>query len=98
MPSRTIRPTDNHPLLLLYPVFLLLHHNSRETLRVLDVDGLDITVELLLRAFLVVTSPGDADAQPVWDTLDTLLPDLLIQLGVEADVSRTLFHVSSQPP
>jgi hypothetical protein len=61
-----------------------------QTLGVLDVDGLHIAVELLLGALLVVTPPGDADAEPVSNALDTLLPDLLVQLGVEADIGGAL--------
>jgi hypothetical protein len=61
-----------------------------ETLGVLDVDGLDVGVELLLGALLVVTLTGDADAQAEGNTLDAGLPDLLVELGVEADVASAL--------
>ena len=61
-----------------------------ETLGVLHVDGLDVAVELLLGALLVVTAAGDADAETVGNALDTLLPDLLVQLGVEADIGGAL--------
>lgn len=70
---------------------LLLDHNSRETLGVLDVDGLHVAVEPLLGTLLVVSPPGDADPEPVGDALDTLLPDLLVQLGVQADVRGALY-------
>ena len=77
-----------------------------KTLGVLDVDGLDVAVELLLGALLVVTSPGNADAESERNTLDTLLPDLLVQLGVEADIGGTLDAINvsflssnfNQPP
>lgn len=69
---------------------LLLDDNRVQTLGVLDVDGLHVAVELLLGALFVVTPPGDADAEPVANTLDTLLPDLLVQLGVQADVRGAL--------
>jgi len=69
---------------------LLLDDNRLETLGVLDVDGLDVAVQLLLGALLVVTSPRDADAEPEWAALDTLLPDLLVQLGVDPDVGGAL--------
>jgi len=69
---------------------LLLDDNGVQTLGVLDVDGLHVAVELLLGALLVVTPPGDADAEPVRNALDTLFPDLLVQLGVETDVRGTL--------
>jgi len=78
------------PIPLAVPFALLLDNNGRETLGVLDVHGLHVAVELLLGALLVVTSPGDADAHSVWDTLNTLLPDLLVQLGVDADIGGAL--------
>ena len=61
-----------------------------QTLGVLDVDGLDVGVELLLGALLIVTLTADADAEAEWDALDAGLPDLLVQLGVEADVGGAL--------
>lgn len=57
-----------------------------KTLGVLDIDSLDVGVKLLLGAFLVVTLARDAHTQAVWNTLDSRFPDLLVQLGVEADV------------
>lgn len=79
-------PPLNHPK----ENFLLLNDNGLETLGVLDVDGLDVAVQLLLGTLLVVSSAGDADAESVGDALDTLLPDLLVELGVDADVRGTL--------
>lgn len=61
-----------------------------QALGVLNVDGLHVAVELLLGALLVVTSPGDADAESVRNALDALLPDLLVQLGIQADVRGAL--------
>lgn len=61
-----------------------------QTLGVLDVDGLDVGVELLLGALLVVTLTRDANAQAVWDALDAGLPDLLVQLGVKTDIFGAL--------
>jgi hypothetical protein len=69
---------------------LLLNDNGVETLGVLHVDGLDVAVELLLGALLVVTAAGDADTETVGNALDTLLPDLLVELGVDADIGGTL--------
>lgn len=69
---------------------LLLNDNGLHALGVLDVDGLYVAVELLFGTLLVVTSPGDADAKSVRNALDTLLPDLLVQLGVEADIGGAL--------
>lgn len=68
----------------------VLNDGGGETLGVLDVDGLDVGVELLLGALLVVTLAGDADTEAEGDALDTALPDLLVELGVEADVLGAL--------
>lgn len=62
-----------------------------ETLGVLDVDGLDVGVETLLGVLLVVTLTGDADTETEGNTLDTGFPDLLVQLGVDADILGALF-------
>lgn len=61
-----------------------------QALGVLDVDGLDVGVEALLGVLLVVTLAGDADTETEGDTLDTGFPDLLVELGVDADVLGTL--------
>lgn len=61
-----------------------------QTLGVLDVDGLNVGVQTLLGVLLVVTLARDADTQAEGDTLDTGLPDLLVQLGVEANVLGAL--------
>jgi hypothetical protein len=61
-----------------------------ETLGLLDVDGLDVGVQLLLGTLLVVTLAGNADTELEWDALDTGFPDLLVELGVEADVGGAL--------
>ena len=68
----------------------VLNDNSLHTLGVLDVDSLDVAVELLLGTLLVVTLPRDAHAQPEGNALDTGLPHLLVELGVEADVLGAL--------
>lgn len=41
---------------------LLLNDHRHETLGVLDVDGLDVAVKLLLRILLVVSSSANSDA------------------------------------
>ena len=53
-----------------------------QTLGVLDVDSLDIRVQLLLSALLVVTLTRDADTEAEGNALDTGFPDLLVELGV----------------
>lgn len=76
-----------------------LHNRSRlvffnshrlQTFGVLHIDGLNVAVQLLLGTVLVVTLTRDANAKSEWDTLDTALPDLLVELGVETDVLGTL--------
>lgn len=69
----------------------ILNDGGLEALGVLDVDSLDVRVELLLGTLLVITLTADADTESEWDTLDTGFPDLLVQLGVEADVLGALF-------
>lgn len=61
-----------------------------QALRVLNVDSLNVAVELLLGAVLVVSPPGDSDTESVRNTLNTLLPHLLVELGVHADVGSAL--------
>lgn len=61
-----------------------------EALGVLDVDGLDVGVETLGGVLLVVTLAGDADTDTEGNALDTGFPDLLVQLGVDADVLGAL--------
>jgi hypothetical protein len=45
---------------------------------------------LLLCTLLIVTLSRDTDAESEWATLDTSLPDLLVQLGIETNVGCTL--------
>lgn len=61
-----------------------------EALGVLDVDSLDVGVETLLGVLLIVTLAGDADTDTEGNALDTGFPDLLVQLGVDADVLGAL--------
>ena len=63
-----------------------------ETLGALDVDGLNVGVETLLGTLLVVTLAGDADTETEGNTLDTSLPDLLVQGGVNTDILGALFR------
>lgn len=72
----------------------VLDDSGLETLRVLDVHGLDVGVKLLLSALLVVTLTGDADTKTERNTLDAGFPDLLVQLRVEADVVGALYAQS----
>jgi hypothetical protein len=71
-------------------IHLFVNNSGVQTLGVLDVDGLDVGVESLLGALLVVTLAGDADTEAEGNTLDTGFPDLLVQLGVEADILGAL--------
>ena len=61
-----------------------------QTLGVLNVDSLDVGIQTLLSTLLVITLAGDADTKAEWYTLDTRFPDLLVQLGVEADILGAL--------
>ena len=68
--------------LILASTLSILNDLGVQTLGVLDVDGLDVGVELLLGALLVVTLTRDADTETERNALDTGLPDLLVKLGV----------------
>jgi hypothetical protein len=68
----------------------ILNKSSLKTLCALNVDSLDVAVELLLGTLLVVTLSGDANAKSVWNALDTSLPDLLVQLRVNANIGGAL--------
>lgn len=59
-------------------------------LLLLDIDSLDVAVQLLLGAFLVVSLSADAHAQSEGDAFDAALPDLLVQLWVETDIAGSL--------
>ncbi len=56
----------------------ILYKCGRQSLRILDIDGLHVAVQLLLRAFLIVTLSRDSYAQSEWATLDACLPHLLV--------------------
>jgi hypothetical protein len=60
----------------------ILDNSSLETLGVLDIHSLDVAVQLLLCALLIVTLSRDTDTESVWNTLDTGFPHLLVELGV----------------
>jgi hypothetical protein len=85
-----MHPTPFTCLLLNYIDLSILNDLGLKTLGVLDVDGLDVGVELLLGALLVVTLTGDANTEAERNALDTRLPDLLVKLGVEADIVGAL--------
>ena len=70
----------------------LLDDNGVKTLgfSALDIDSLHVAVQLLFGALLVVSLSADAHAQSEWDAFDAALPNLLVQLRVEADVAGPL--------
>lgn len=74
---------------------LLLNNSGVEALGILDIDSLDVGVESLLGALLVVTLARDADPHTERNALDTALPDLLVQLGIETDVGGALLEAIS---
>ena len=76
----------------------ILNHSSLETLRILNIHRLDVTVQLLLRALLVVTLSRDSDAKSVRNTLDTSLPDLLVQLGIKTNIGCALDRIPVSAP
>lgn len=69
---------------------LFLNNNRVEALGFLDIHRLHVAVQLLLGILLVVSSSGNSDAESVGNALDAALPDLLVELGVQADVGGAL--------
>lgn len=83
------RPRTNFPT---GEKLLLFDNNGVEALGVLDVHSLHVAVQLLLGTLLVVSASGNADAESVGNALYTVLPDLLVQRGVQTDISGALNH------
>ena len=59
-------------------------------LLLLDIDSLYVAVQFFLGALFVVSLSADSYAQSVGDAFDAALPDFLVQLRVESDVTGTL--------
>jgi hypothetical protein len=68
----------------------VLNHSSLETLGILHIHCLNVAVQLLFRTLLVVTLSRNSDSQSVRNTLDTCLPDLLVQLRIETNIGCAL--------
>ena len=54
-----------------------------------NIDSLDVGEKLLLSTLLVVSLSRDTDSDSVGNALDTTLPELLVQLGVESNIRST---------
>ena len=67
-------------------LLLRLNDLSLKTLGRGNIDSLDVREKLLLSTLLVVSLSRDADSDSVRNALDTTLPELLVQLGVESDI------------
>lgn len=83
------RPRTNFPT---GEKLLFFDNNGVEALGVLDVHSLYVAVQLLLGTLLVVSASGNADAESVGNALHTVLPDLLVQRGVQTDIRGALNH------
>ena len=75
-------------------LLLRLNDLSLETLGRGNIDSLDVREKLLLSTLLVVSLSRDADSDSVRNALDTTLPELLVQLGVESDIRGTKLLLS----
>ena len=75
-------------------LLLRLNDLSLETLGRGNIDSLDVGEKLLLSTLLVVSLSRDADSDSVRNALDTTLPELLVQLGVESDIRGTKLLLS----
>lgn len=70
-------------------LLLLLDHNGVQTLDGSNLNWLNVREELLSSVLLLVSSSRDSDTESEWNTLDTSLPDLLVELWVNSDVRGT---------
>ena len=75
-------------------LLLRLNDLSLETLGRGNIDSLDVGEKLLLSTLLVVSLSRDTDSDSVGNALDTTLPELLVQLGVESDIRGTKLLLS----
>jgi hypothetical protein len=75
----------------------ILNKNGLQSLCILDVDRLNVAVQALRCTLLIVTLSRDSDTESEWAALDTSLPDLLVQLGIEANIGSTLDSSISTP-
>ena len=75
-------------------LLLRLNDLSLETLGRGNIDSLDVREKLLLSTLLVVSLSRDTDSDSVGNALDTTLPELLVQLGVESDIRGTKLLLS----
>lgn len=87
MPPLEPVPTSERNILFAH---LFLNNDRGEALGVLDIHGLNVAVQLLLGILLIISSSGDSDTESERNALDTTLPDLLVQLGVQADIVGAL--------
>lgn len=72
-------------------VHLSILDNSRlQTLGILHIHRLNIGIQLLLGTLLIIPLPRDAHPYPERHAFDTILPDFLVQLRVEANVVGAL--------
>ena len=68
------------------PRLRVLHNSRLQTLGVLHIHSLNVAIQLLLRTLLIITLARYPHSEAEWHALDTGLPDLLVELWVEADV------------
>jgi len=48
----------------------------------------NVSVQLVDAVLVFVTLAGESDADPDWDTLDTLGPKVFVEAGVDTDILR----------
>lgn len=69
--------------------FVFVNDNGVQTLSRGNDDWFDVREQWVLGVFFFVSSSRDSQSQPEWNTLDTSLPDFLVQLWVQSDIIGT---------
>lgn len=84
-PLEPVPTSEKHPF-----SHLFLNNDRGKALGVLNIHGLNVAVQLLLGILLIISSSRDPDTESEGNALDTTLPDLLVQLGIQADIVGAL--------
>lgn len=69
--------------------FIFFNNNGLQTLGRSNNDWFNVREQWVLSVFFFISSSGDSQSQSEWNTLDTSLPDFLVQSWVQTDFFST---------